>query len=128
MTGTASKGSFNLESKVVSVRADMEYLQKAKTILHEYSHYWDFELNPDENISRNLREITAESCAFVISARLGLDTSRYSMSYIQSWLKNKDELRIVADSVQRISYKIINELAESMDFAFCLQEESEEES
>ncbi len=125
--GTASKGSYNLETKLISVRADMDYLQKAKTILHEYSHYLDFEMNPDENISRNRRELVAESCAFVVSARLGLDTSRYSMSYIQSWLKDKAELKFIADTVQKISYRIITELAESSDSAFSnLREESEE--
>ncbi len=124
--GTASKGSFNLETKVISVRSDMDYLQKAKTILHEYSHLIDFEMNPDENISRNRRELVAESCAFVVSARLGLDTSRYSMSYIQSWLKDKDELKLIADTVQKISYQIITELAESSDSAFSILQESEE--
>ena len=126
VTGTASKGSFNLETKVISVRADMDYIQKVKTILHEYSHLIDFEMNPDESISRNRRELVAESCAFVVSARLGLDTSRYSMSYIQSWLKDKDELRIIADTVQKISYKIITEIAESSDSAFSILGESEE--
>ena len=129
VTGTASKGSFNLESKVISVRADLEYLQKVKTLLHEYAHLKDFEMHPEENISRNRRELIAESVAFVVSLRLGLDTSRYSMSYIQSWLKDKDELKQIADTVQKISYHIITELAESSDSAFSmLKDESEEES
>lgn len=129
VTGTASKGSFNLESKVISVRADLEYLQKVKTLLHEYAHLKDFEMHPEENISRNRRELIAESVAFVVSLRLGLDTSRYSMSYIQSWLKDKDELKQIADAVQKISYHIITELAESLDSAFSmLKDESEEES
>ena len=127
VTGTASKGSFNLESKVISVRADLEYLQKVKTLLHEYAHLKDFEMHPEENISRNRRELIAESVAFVVSLRLGLDTSRYSMSYIQSWLKDKDELKQIADTVQKISYHIITELAESSDSAFSMLKEQEEE-
>lgn len=60
--------------------------------------------------------------------RLGLDTSAYSMSYIKSWLKDKEELKIIADSVQKISAEIINKLAESLDSAFSnLKEEQEEE-
>ncbi|MEE0686950.1 MAG: ArdC-like ssDNA-binding domain-containing protein [Lachnospiraceae bacterium] len=127
VTGTASKGSFNLESKVISVRADLEYLQKVKTLLHEYAHLKDFEMHPEETISRNRRELIAESVAFVVSLRLGLDTSRYSMSYIQSWLKDKDELKQIADTVQKISYHIITELAESSDSAFSMLKEQEEE-
>ena len=60
----------------------------------------------------------AESVAFVVSMRLGLDTSSYSMSYIKSWLKEADELKIIADTVQKVSARIINNLAESSDSAF----------
>lgn len=127
VTGTASKGSYNLATGVISVRSDVQYLQKIKTILHEYAHAIDFAMHPEEDISRNRRELTAESVAYVVSMRLGLDTSRYSVSYIKSWLKDKDELKIVADTVQKVAAKIINNLAESSDSAFSdLREESED--
>ena len=127
VSGTASKGSFNLETKIISIRGDLEYLQKIKTLLHEYAHLLDFQMHPEDDISRNRRELIAESVAFIVSLRLGLDTSRYSMSYIKSWLKDKEELKIIADSVQKIAYTIIIELAESSDSAFLmLKEESEE--
>lgn len=127
VSGTASKGSFNLETKVISIREDLKYLQKIKTLLHEYAHLLDFQMHPEDDISRNRRELIAESVAFIVSLRLGLDTSRYSMSYIKSWLKDKEELKIIADSVQKIAYTIITELAESSDSAFSmLKEESEE--
>ena len=125
VTGTASKGSFNLGTGVISVRSDVEYLQKIKTILHEYAHAIDFAMHPEEDISRNRRELIAESVAFVVSMRLGLDTSRYSVSYIKSWLKDKDELKIVADTVQKVAAKIINNLAESSDSAFSGLKEDE---
>lgn len=128
VTGTASKGSYNLETGVISVRSDVEYLQKIKTILHEYAHSVDFAMHPGQDISRNRRELVAESVAFVVSLRLGLDTSRYSMGYIKSWLKDKDELKIVADAVQKVAAKIINNLAESSDSAFSdLKEDKENE-
>lgn len=126
VSGTASKGSFNLESKIISVRSDLEYLQRIKTLLHETGHAYDFEMNPDEDVPRNRRELIAESVAFVVSMRLGLDTSSYSMSYIQSWLKDKDELKIIADSVQKVSCRIIKMLAESNDSAFNDLKESED--
>lgn len=127
VSGTASKGSFNLETKVISIHGDLEYLQRIKTLLHEYAHLLDFQMHPEDDISRNRRELIAESVAFIVSLRLGLDTSRYSMSYIKSWLKDKEELKIIADSVQKIAYTIITELAESSDSAFSMfKEESEE--
>ena len=118
ITGTASKGSYNLETGIITVRSDLEYLQRIKTLLHETAHAYDFIMNPEEDIPRNRREILAESVAFVVSMRLGLDTSSYSMSYIQSWLKEKEELKAIADTVQKVSYKIITMLAESDDSAF----------
>ena len=127
VSGTASKGSFNLETKVISIRGDLEYLQKIKTLLHEYAHLLDFQMHPEDDISRNRRELIAESVAFIVSLRLGLDTSRYSMSYIKSWLKDKEELKIIADSVQKIAYTIITELAESSDSAFSMLKEKSEE-
>ena len=43
------------------------------------------------------------------------------------YLSDKEELKIIADSVQKIAYTIITELAESSDSAFSmLKEESEE--
>lgn len=126
VVGTASKGSYNLDTRVICVRDDLEYLQKIKTLLHEYAHAIDFKLHPEPDISRNRRELIAESVAYVVALRLGLDTSSYSMSYIQSWLKDKDELKIIADTVQKVSYIIINKLAESLDSAFSDLKEEEE--
>lgn len=128
VTGTASKGSYNLDTGSICVRADLDYLQKIKTLLHEYAHALDFKMHPESDVSRNRRELIAESVAFVVAMRLGLDTSSYSMSYIKSWLKDAEELKIIADTVQKVSARIINKLAESSDSAFSnLKEEQEDE-
>ena len=126
VTGTASKGSYNIDTGVICVRGDLEYLQRIKTLLHEYAHALDFKMHPEPDVSRNRRELTAESVAFVVAMRLGLDTSSYSMSYIKSWLKDADELKIIADTVQKVSARIINNLAESSDSAFSILKEDEE--
>ena len=86
-------------------------------------HYKNMDITPE----MLMYPFEAESVAYVVSMRLGLDTSRYSVSYIKSWLKDKDELKIVADTVQKVAAKIINSLAESSDSAFSdLREESED--
>lgn len=124
--GTASKGSYNIDTGIISVKCDMEYLQRIKTLLHEYAHAIDFKMHPEPDISRNRRELIAESVAFVVAMRLGLDTSSYSISYIKSWLKDIDELKFIADTVQKVSAQIINNLAESSDSAFSILKEDEE--
>lgn len=105
--GTASKGSFNLLTGVICIREDMEYLQKIKTIIHEYAHAIDFELHPQEDIERNRRELIAESVAFIVSQRLGLDTSSYSMSYIKSWLT---DYKVIIINVQKVWNKNVQML------------------
>ena len=109
------------------MREDVEYLHKIKTLLHEYAHAVDFAMHPEEAISRNRRELIAESVAFVTCMRLGLDTSRYSVGYIKSWLKDRDELKIVADTVQKVAARIINNLAGSSDSAFSYLREGSED-
>ena len=116
--GISAKGSYNIETKVITVRSDLQYQQKLKSLLHELSHAIDFEMNPDLTTPRNKRELIAESCAFVICLRLGIDTSSYSFSYLKSWMKDPKELGEVADCVQKIASKVINELAGSDDLAF----------
>ena len=116
--GTSSKGSYSIETGVIRVRSDLDYVQKIKTVIHEYAHCIDFSLNPSKDISRNKRELIAESVAFVVSLRLGIDTSSYSMSYLKTWLKDRDELKEIADTVQKVASTIINELAGSTDSAF----------
>ncbi len=123
VVGTASKGSYNLETHVIAIRSDLEYLQRIKTLIHELAHAYHFVIEPDNEMPRNKRELIAESTAFVVSEWLGLDVSSYSFSYIQSWLKDKKELKQIADTVQKIAHKIINMLAESDDSAFFTESE-----
>lgn len=123
VVGTASKGSYNLETHVITIRSDLEYLQRIKTLIHELAHAYHFIMEPDKEMPRNKRELIAESTAYVVSEWLGLNVSAYSFSYIQSWLKDKKELKQIADTVQKIAHKIINMLAESDDSAFFTESE-----
>jgi hypothetical protein len=40
---------------------------------------------PESTVSRDIGEVEAESVAFVLGARFGLDTSDYSLDYIAGW-------------------------------------------
>ncbi len=124
VTGTSAKGSYNIETHEITIRKDLEPKHKVHSIIHELSHAVDFTMHPDSEIARNKRELIAESCAFVVCIRIGIDASSYSFPYLKSWLKDPKELKEIADCVQQVSAHIINGLAESEDFAsFNLQEE-----
>lgn len=123
VSGTVPKGSYNIETGFISINVDYDYLQRIKTLLHEYAHAVDFAMNPAEDIKKNVRELVAESVAFVVMQYLGFDTSSYSIGYIKSWLKDAEELKTVAVTVQKITSNIIDKLLEVMD-----EMESQEES
>lgn len=71
----------------------MSDAQTLKTAFHETAH--KLLHDPDLAIAtvkspRNEKEVQAESVAFVVSERLGLDTSEYSFPYIASWSDGKE--------------------------------------
>ena len=111
----ASKGAYNIETGIISINTDYDYLQRIKTLLHEYAHAVDYAMNPEKDIKKNVRELVAESVAFVVMQYLGFDTSSYSIGYIKSWLKDAEELKTVAVTVQKIACRIIDKLLEAMD-------------
>lgn len=115
VTGMASKGAYNIETGIISINTDYDYLQRIKTLLHEYTHAVDFTMNPGEDIKENIRELTAESVAFVVMQYMRFDTSAYSIGYIKSWMKDAEELKTVAATIQKIVSRIIDKLSEAMD-------------
>jgi DNA primase len=56
---------------------------QAKTLAHELGHVMLH--GPESTVSRDIGEVEAESVAFVLGARFGLDTSDYSLDYIAGW-------------------------------------------
>lgn len=110
VTGMASKGSYNLETGFISINVDYDYLQRIKTLLHEYAHAVDYAMNPEKDIKKNVRELVAESVAFVVMQYMGFDTSAYSIGYIKSWSKDVEELKTVVVTVQKIACRIIDKV------------------
>jgi len=76
-------------------------------LLHELSHFELGHLSCDK--SRQLQELEAESCAFVIAHKFGFDTK--SEKYLMSWSKFDDDAVMAAlDNVHGAAQKIINGL------------------
>lgn len=87
-----ANGFFRVPTKEIFIRKGMSKLQSLKTAIHETAHsLFD---DPDsilyiEKSDRFDKEVRAESVAFMVSNRLGLDTSEYSFPYIASWSASK---------------------------------------
>lgn len=79
-------GTCNFSTKTITVSADREKLQQAKTLAHEIGHaMMHGNAGPFEHVTTDYREVEAESFAFCVMASFGLDTSGYSFGYVAGW-------------------------------------------
>ena len=105
---TGAKGYYSPSKDKIVINKDLEDLQIAKTLIHEYAHSL---LHKQTNKDQNQREIEAESLAFVLCDHFGLDTSEYSFGYIASYAnKDFDELNSILNNIQSTAHEMIEQL------------------
>lgn len=83
-----AKGYYSPADNKIVVQSGMSDAQTLKTAFHECAHklLHDPDLKSVTTKSaRNEKEVQAESTAFIVAERMGLDTSEYSFPYIASW-------------------------------------------
>ena len=102
---TGAKGYYSPRKDKIVINKDLENLQTAKTLIHEYAHSI---LHKETDKNQSQREIEAESLAFVICDHFGIDTSEYSFGYIASYA-NKDysELKSILVNIQSKAHEMI---------------------
>jgi uncharacterized membrane protein len=74
------------EGRIRVVSSNSE-AQQAKTLAHEIGHalLHDPGVETTKELARGLKELEAESAAYVICTALGMDTSDYSFGYVAGW-------------------------------------------
>lgn len=105
------KGFYNHADDRIVIKSGMSDAQTLKTAFHETAH----KLLHDPKLEiatvkahRNEKEVQAESVAFMVAERLGLDTSEYSFPYIASWSDGKqmEQLRDCLQEIQEAAKQI----------------------
>ena len=112
-------GFYNPVKNEIHIREGMSEAQTIKTLLHELAHsICDSATLSDK--TRNEKEVTAESTAYVVSCYLfgedGIDTGSYSFGYIGSWSQGKEikELTACIENIKRASGILIDRLDQEL--------------
>ena len=99
----------------IRVRTSNSPMQRVKTLVHELGHailHAPGESRPD---SRSLRELEAESVAFIVCANHGIESDDYSFGYVTSWAGGGDEARDAIKAsgsrIQRAADQILTALS-----------------
>lgn len=114
---SGAKGYYSVSDKKIVIQKDMPEAQTLKTLIHEMAHslLHDKDVNKEAGIddqkSKSVKEVEAESIAYTVCSRFGIDTSDYSFGYIAGWSSGKDlkELRDSMETIKKTASLMIRE-------------------
>ena len=110
---SGAKGYYSYSEHRIAIQNGMSGAQAVKTAIHECAHALlhdpDKKL-PTANSTRSDKEVQAESVAYIVASRYGIDTSDYSFPYIASWSQGKqmDQLSRFLNEIQETARDICN--------------------
>ena len=100
-----ANGVWNPSQQIITVASDRSPDQQVKTLLHEWSRSVGV---PDVSAAlgrhTGSEEIIAETTAFVLAGRMGLDTADYSLPYVGHWAQG-DPQKVLA-LTQSVSHRV----------------------
>ncbi len=102
--------------EVDAIQEGMSEIQTVKTAIHEIAHAKLHTVNPDEKTApedkkdRHTKEVEAESVAYTVCQRYGIETSDYSFGYIAGWSSGKEtkELKSSLDTIRKTAAEMID--------------------
>ena len=128
-----AKGYYSYGENRIVIQQGMNGVQTIKTAVHEAAHCLLHD--PDKklatlNSSRGGKETQAESIAFIVSEKFGLDTSSYSFPYIASWSQGKplEHLKGFLNEIQEAAKTICNAIETELTALEESQKEENEET
>lgn len=110
-----AKGFFSPVESRIAILEDMSEIQTVKTAIHEIAHAKLHAVKPDEKAApedkkdRHTKEVEAESVAYTVCQRYGIETSDYSFGYIAGWSSGKEtkELKSSLDTIRKTAAEMI---------------------
>ena len=103
--------------KQIHVAQGLSQEEAIATLIHEIAHARTYNPDPEQRTSKNMREIEAESCAYVVSSYFGIDPGISSFEYIASWCENKDvsELKKTLSNINKEANIIISHVTDYLN-------------
>lgn len=80
-----ANGVTRWDDRTVLVRGDMDDAARVKTLIHEAAHVILHEGPPGRFLPRPVKEVEAESVAYVVASVHGMVTDGYSFPYVAAW-------------------------------------------
>ena len=86
--------------------------QTIKTLSHEIAHALLNEQDEKNKVSREAREVEAESVAYIVTKEFGIDSSDYSFGYVSTWADsgNIKEVRNYMENIRRTATSILDKI------------------
>lgn len=113
-----AKGYFSHAENRIAIQEGMSEIQTVKTAIHEIAHAKLHAIKPDEKVApeerkdRHTKEVEAESVAYTVCQRYGIETSDYSFGYIAGWSSDKDtkELKGSLETIRSTAAEMIESI------------------
>ena len=113
-----AKGYFSHAENRIAIQEGMSEIQTIKTAIHEIAHAKLHAISPDEKPSpeerkdRRTKEVEAESVAYTVCQRYGIETSDYSFGYIAGWSSDKEtkELKGSLETIRSTAAEMIESI------------------
>ena len=126
-----AKGFYHQEDKRIAIQDGMSEVQTIKTLLHEMAHQKLHDKDAvatADHVSRNGKEVEAESVAYVVCQHYGINTSDYSFSYVAGWSEGKDtpELKSSLDKIRQTAADFIYQIDQKLEVLQADREQTQE--
>ena len=117
-----AKGYFHSgETSYIVLNEGMSQAQNVKTLIHEVAHASLGHGEQQKGLPRDLKELQAESVAYMVSSYFGIDTASYSFEYLASWAQERNDqefvqqMEVIRKCADQLIDKIERQLTPELD-------------
>lgn len=126
-----AKGFYSHVEARIAIQEGMSEVQTVKTAIHEIAHAKLHAVGPDDKVApgekkdRRTKEVEAESVAYTVCQRFGIETSDYSFGYVAGWSSDKDvkELKGSLETIKRTAAEMIESIDAKLKVLLAEQEQ-----